>query len=174
MLWVLLSACGSGLLLATTNQMSTDMAVGPFLWVLPLCLYLLTFILCFDSERWYVRPLFCALLPLGLINALRVLHVGVDMGIVEQISGLAAVLFLCCMCCHGELARLKPSPRHLTFFFLMVSLGGALGGLFVAIAAPMIFADTWEFHLLLVTCYLLVLVVICRQSLRGADRRSPG
>ena len=75
-LWLLLSACGSGLLLATTNLMSTDIAVVPFLWILPLCVYLLTFILTFDHERWYVRPLFISLLPLALINAVRLLYGG--------------------------------------------------------------------------------------------------
>ena len=73
LMWLLLSACGSGLLMATTNQMSIDIASVPFLWIVPLSLYLLTFILCFDSERWYCRPLFSALLPLDLINTLRLL-----------------------------------------------------------------------------------------------------
>lgn len=73
LLWLLLSACGSALLLATTNQLCLDMAVVPFLWILPLALYLLTFILCFESDRWYSRPLFCALLPIALINSVRAL-----------------------------------------------------------------------------------------------------
>lgn len=158
-LWLTLSACGSGLLLATTNQMSIDIAAVPFLWIIPLSLYLLTFILCFDSERWYVRPLFSALLPLSLINAVRLLYMGVDLGIVDQIVGYSLTLFVCCMCCHGELARMRPVPRHLTFFFLMVSAGGAVGGLFVAVLAPAIFAGFYEYHILLVACYGLVVFV---------------
>ena len=91
------------MLLATTNQMSADIAVVPFLWILPLSVYLLTFILTFDHERWYVRPLFMALLPLALINAVRLLYGGVGLGIVDQVVGYSLTLFVCCMCCHGEL-----------------------------------------------------------------------
>ena len=161
-LWLLLSACGSGLLLATTNLMSTDIAVVPFLWILPLCVYLLTFILTFDHERWYVRPLFISLLPIALMNAVRLLHGGVDLGLVDQVVGYSLTLFVCCMCCHGELSRARPSAHHLTFFFLMVSVGGAVGGLLVAILAPAVFPGPYEYHILLVGCYLLVGFVLAR------------
>ena len=166
-LWLLLSACGSGLLLATTNLMSTDIAVVPFLWILPLSVYLLTFILTFDHERWYVRPLFVSLLPIALINAVRLLYGGVDLGIADQVVGYSLTLFVCCMCCHGELSRSRPSAHHLTFFFLMVSVGGAAGGLLVAILAPTLFPGPYEYHLLLVGCYLLVGVVLARLLNRG-------
>ncbi len=162
LLWLLLSACGSGLLLATTNQMSMDIAVVPFLWVLPLSIYLLTFILTFDNERWYVRPLFVALLPLALSNALRLLYGGIDLGIVDQVLGYSLTLFICCMCCHGELSRARPAAHHLTFFFLVVSIGGALGGLFVAILSPALFSSFYEYHFLLVACYVLVGFVVGR------------
>ncbi|MBW1883374.1 MAG: hypothetical protein JRJ58_07600, partial [Deltaproteobacteria bacterium] len=162
LLWLLLSACGSGLLLATTNQMSIDIAVVPFLWILPLSIYLLTFILAFDHERWYVRPLFIALLPLALINAIRLLYSGVEASIVDQVVGYSLTLFVCCMCCHGELSRARPAAQHLTFFFLVVSIGGAVGGLFVAILAPALFRSFYEYHLLLVGCYLLVGFVLSR------------
>ena len=158
LMWLSLSACGSGLLMATTNQMSIDIASVPFLWIVPLSLYLLTFILCFDSERWYYRPLFSALLPLVLINTLRLLYIGEDLEIVDQLLGYSLTLFVCCMCCHGELARLRPVPKQLTLFFLIVSAGGALGGMFVAILAPMIFTGFYEFHSLLIMCYLLVVL----------------
>ena len=158
LMWLLLSACGSGLLMATTNQMSIDIASVPFLWIVPLSLYLLTFILCFDSERWYCRPLFSALLPLVLINTLRLLYIGEDLDIVDQLLGYSLTLFVCCMCCHGELARLRPAPTQLTLFFLIVSAGGALGGMFVAILAPIIFTGFYEFHSLLIMCYVLVVL----------------
>ncbi|MFT7471348.1 MAG: hypothetical protein ACI8XU_001244 [Kiritimatiellia bacterium] len=158
LMWLLLSACGSGLLMATTNQMSIDVASVPFLWIVPLSLYLLTFILCFDSERWYFRPLFSALLPLVLINTLRLLYIGEDLSIVDQLLGYSLTLFVCCMCCHGELARLRPVPAQLTLFFLIVSAGGALGGMFVAILAPIIFTGFFEFHTLLIVCYVLAVL----------------
>ena len=112
-----------------------------------------------SAKRWYVRPLFAALLPLALINAVRILYGGIELGIVDQILGYSLTLFVCCMCCHGELARLRPAPAQLTFFFLIVSAGGALGGVFVALLAPMIFAGPYEFHILLVACYVLMVVV---------------
>ncbi|MBT3529800.1 MAG: fused MFS/spermidine synthase [Gammaproteobacteria bacterium] len=158
LMWLLLSACGSGLLMATTNQMSIDIASVPFLWVVPLSIYLLTFILCFESERWYFRPLFSALLPLVMINTLRLLYIGEDLSIIDQLLGYSLTLFICCMCCHGELARLRPVPTQLTLFFLIVSVGGALGGMFVAILAPVIFTGFYEFHILLIMCYVLVVL----------------
>ena len=167
-LWLSLSACGSGLLLATTNQMSMDIAVVPFLWIVPLCIYLLSFILTFDHERWYVRPLFIAALPVALINAVRLLYGGVDLDLMDQVVGYLLTLFVCCMCCHGELSRARPAAQHLTYFFLIVSVGGAVGGLLVAILAPALLPSTYEYHLLLVACYLLMGVVLAR-LLAGGD-----
>ena len=162
LLWLLLPACASALLLATTNKICQDVAVIPFLWVLPLALYLLTFIICFDSPRWYKR------LPFGL--AFGVALAGICWMLFQQsqaIAGFAIVLFVCCMVCHGELYRLKPDPRHLTGFYLMIAAGGALGGLFVAVIAPLIFTDYFELHWGLLLCGLLFLVV-CLKSLRIA------
>ncbi|MDJ0521754.1 MAG: hypothetical protein QNJ90_06730 [Planctomycetota bacterium] len=161
--WFLLAACASALLLATTNQMCLDIAVIPFLWILPLSLYLISFILTFDHERWYVRPIFLGLLPLVLLVAFARLRDGVDTPIEQQVAGYAVALFVCCMCCHGELSRSKPTPRYLTFFFLIVSLGGAAGGLLVALGAPTWLEDFHEFPLLLGACFAVVLVVAVRQ-----------
>ena len=79
LLWIALAACGSALLLSTTNQLTLDVAVVPFLWVLPLSLYLLSFIFCFDHDRWYVRPLFCALLPVVVMNVVLLLQGGIHL-----------------------------------------------------------------------------------------------
>jgi len=166
-LWMLLSACGSAMLLATTNQLLMDVAAVPFLWVLPLVVYLVSFILCFESERWYVRPLFCALLPVALLLAADLIEHGVDVGIVHQVLGYAGSLFVCCMCCHGELARRRPAARQLTHFFLSVAAGGAIGGLFVALVAPMIFSDIHEYPLLLAATLILTLVAATQSVLKS-------
>ena len=145
-LWLALPACAAVLLLAVTNQITMDLVVVPFLWVLPLCLYLLTFILCFEGDRWYSRSVFVtALIPM-LIIALVTLYMGEDADVILQIAVFSVGLFVCCMICHGELSRLKPNPRYLTDYYLMIALGGALGGGFVTLVAPLIFVDYLELH----------------------------
>jgi tetratricopeptide (TPR) repeat protein len=160
LLWLLLPACASVLLLATTNKICQDVAVIPFLWVLPLAVYLLSFIICFDSPRWYKR------LPFGL--ALGAALGGVCWVLFQQnqtIDAFVAALFVCCMVCHGELYRLKPNPRHLTGYYLMIAAGGALGGLFVAVIAPLVFTDYFELHSGLLLCGLLFLAVCLRRPI---------
>jgi hypothetical protein len=148
LLWLLLPACASIMLLALTNAMCQDVAVVPFLWVLPLGLYLLSFIICFDSEYWYYRPVFWPLM-LGAIWYMgeHVLRAGAEADLAVQIGGLAIGLFACAMVCHGELVRLRPGPRRLTAFYLMVAAGGALGGVFVTLAAPLVFKTFVELHI---------------------------
>jgi hypothetical protein len=165
-LWFLLPAMASLMLLATTNLMCQEVAVVPLLWVLPLSLYLISFIICFENPRWYLRGVFQALLAVSLPMALLVLLSGINAPIVRQISMLSVVLFACCMVCHGELARLKPHPRYLTRFYLLVSAGGAAGGMFVALIAPRIFTGFWEFHFGLVGSVILGIVAV------GRDRQS--
>lgn len=161
-LWFGLAACASVLLLATTNQMSQEIAVVPFLWMLPLCLYLLSFILCFDSERWYARGRYAPLLVLGLVLSAVVLEQGAHTHLVAQIAVPALTLFVACMVCHGELVRLKPAPRHLTAFYLTVTAGGAAGGLFVGIAAPALFPALWEYPIALWAVAALLLAMLVR------------
>ncbi len=141
-LWLVLPACASVLLLATTNKMCEDVAVIPFLWVAPLALYLLSFIISFDSPRWYRRlPYTLALIGL-LIAVCWVLPNQSETPLFIVLTTYSATLFVCCMICHGELYRLKPEPERLTAFYLMVAAGGALGGIFVAVIAPFLF-DTY-------------------------------
>ncbi|NCQ26334.1 MAG: spermidine synthase [Armatimonadetes bacterium] len=158
-LWVALAACGSTLLLATTNQLTQDVAPAPFLWVLPLSLYLLTFILCFGRERLYDRRVWAPLLFASLAGVVLLLGRFSDAPWWVQVAGFSAVLTVCCMVCHGELVRLKPAARELTGFYLMVSLGGALGGVFVSLIAPGAFPDYWEFWLSLIAT--LALFCVC-------------
>ena len=169
LLWLLLPAVASVLLLAATNHVCQDVAVVPFMWVVPLSLYLLTFILCFEHERWYVRPLWALLALVALAAAAGYDHLpdtwtwtplrelGWNAAVkawtvslpfddwqnyrVELFVSFGA-MFLACMVCHGELARLKPEPARLTEFYLFMSAGGALGGLLVSLAAPRVF-DTY-------------------------------
>lgn len=162
-LWLALPAIAVMLLLAVTNQITLDVAAIPFLWVLPLSLYLLTFIIAFDSPRWYYRPLFLALLIPAYVLIVGLKFEGVDASIYEQVGGFAVVLLLLCMVMHGELSRLRPHPRYLTGYFLMISLGGALGGLFVAVIAPQIFTDFFELHVGIVASALVVLVILYRE-----------
>ncbi|MFM9081238.1 MAG: ferrichrome ABC transporter permease, partial [Opitutaceae bacterium] len=140
-LWIVLPMVASVLLLATTNKLCQEVAVIPFLWVLPLALYLLSFIICFDHARWYHRPTFIALLVIGMAAAAQILPAGTDVPMRLQIAAYNVVLFLACMVCHGELYRLKPAPKRLTSYFLLISLGGALGGFLVAIVAPAVLSD---------------------------------
>lgn len=159
-MWVLLAFCPSLMLLATTNQMCQDLAPVPFLWVLPLALYLLTFILCFESDRWYRRGSFAFFLCILGVVVCAVLNNRTETNMPVQVGTFSATLFVCCMTCHGELVRLKPSARYLTNFYLMVSVGGALGGLFTGLLAPILFTGFWEYQLGLGACFVLMATVL--------------
>jgi hypothetical protein len=164
LLWLALAACASVMLLATTNQLCQEVAAIPFLWVLPLCLYLLSFILCFESDRIYRRSMFGPALALGLGGVAYVLNEGFSIRLILQVAVYAFALFACCMVCHGELVRVKPGPRHLTSFYLMVSAGGALGGLLVGVVAPRVFDGFWEFHVALFLAGLLAVIVLLKDA----------
>jgi SAM-dependent methyltransferase len=153
LLWLGLAAGASVLLLAVTNHLTQDVAAIPFLWILPLSVYLLSFILCFESTRYYRRGVFVPLLFASLaFMAYRIWWGHKDMGIRLVIALFGLALFTCCMVCHGELARLKPHPRYLTGFYVTVSLGGAIGGLFVGLIAPNVFRGYYEFPAGLAFC----------------------
>lgn len=159
-LWFGLSACASVMLLATTNQVCLDVAVIPFLWVLPLTLYLASFILCFDRAWWYPRRTYAAAL-VGVVVCLTVLMQDAgDVPIVTQLVTHFTALFFCCMVCHGELVRLRPPPQHLTSFYLASSAGGAAGGLLVGVLAPLAFQQYLELHIGLVGCCVIVAAVL--------------
>ncbi|HRQ90707.1 MAG TPA: hypothetical protein PLA50_18080, partial [Bacteroidia bacterium] len=168
--WITFSACGSMLLLSLTSQMCQDVAVVPFLWVLPLSLYLGTFVIAFDHARWYVRPVAIPLAALAVgatiwLMSLQFASYEWDLG--WQILVYCSAVFLCCLVCHGEIVRLKPGPRHLTGFYLAISLGGALGGLFVNLVAPAIFKGYWELHLAFVLLAVLTSVQLWRGKRHG-------
>jgi hypothetical protein len=154
-LWLALATTGSLLLLAVTNQISQDIAIVPMLWVVPLAIYLLTFIVSFDGH-WYRRWLFAGLFPLAAFAALYAIQAGIDVPLFTQIAIYAVTLFICCMICHGELARAKPDPRHLTLYYLTIAAGGALGGLLIAVVAPLVLNRLVEMEIGLVVCGLLL------------------
>jgi hypothetical protein len=161
-MWLLLPATASMLLLAITNHISQNVAAIPFLWILPLSLYLLSFILCFESSGWYRRNPYLQLLAValgGMAYGITIDSAG-NMPIWWMLVLFGLGLFTCCMVCHGELARLKPDPKYLTHFYLTISAGGALGGIFVALIAPHIFQSFYELQLGLVLCAVLVLFAL--------------
>jgi hypothetical protein len=162
-LWLLLSAMGAFMLLAVTNHITHDVASVPFLWILPLTIYLLTFILCFEGRGWYRRHIFLGPLLVIVAALAWALHKETGLMDIKEALPLNAIgLFVMCMFFHGELADAKPAPRFLTRFYLMVSLGGALGGLAVGIVAAKAFNTYYEFGIGLVAT-LLIAAYLVRQ-----------
>jgi hypothetical protein len=164
-LWIALSATASLFLLSVTNQITQEVAVIPFLWVIPLALYLLSFILTFSGERGYQRRFYVLLFVIAMAWTLFVMLNATTLHVYWQILAYSLLLFAACMLCHGELYLLRPSARYLTHFYLMVSIGGACGGIFVSLVAPLIFNGYWEFFTALAMTLALVLTVI--RSSRG-------
>jgi SAM-dependent methyltransferase len=158
-LWLALPACASALLLAVTNHMSQNVAAVPLLWILPLSLYLLSFILCFAGDGWYRRNPYLQLLAVALGSMAYAAAAG-NLPILPVVVLFLFGLFTCSMVCHGELALLKPPPRLLTHFYLMIAAGGALGGLAVGLVAPHVFNGYYEMPLALVGCAGLILAVL--------------
>src|SRR5215469_11877702 len=162
LLWMALPACASALLLAITNHLSQNVAAIPFLWVLPLSTYLLTFILTFEGSGWYKRNPYLQLLAvaLGCMAYAGGTDLTENVGIKLLLPLYTLGLFTCCMVCHGELAMMKPHPRYLTHFYLMISAGGALGGILVGLAAPHVFNGFYEMPLALAACAALIVIVL--------------
>ncbi len=170
LMWILLAACGSIALIAITNQMSLDVSVVPFLWVIPLSLYLITFIISFERDAWYQRTIWVPffILSVGLLVYLLSEDYGSgEMSLAYQIMIYCGALFGCCMICHGELVRRRSDAKDLTMFYVYVALGGAVGGVFVNLVAPLIFNGYWELHGLLVVISLIILWSIGREETTG-------
>lgn len=183
-LWLVLPALASVLLLATTNHVCQDVAVVPFLWVIPLSLYLLTFIICFEHERWYQPVLWSLIAVPAVLLAAGYLELDWDwkntftlplIGNVElpwewdltyklELAICFGAMFLGCMMCHGELVRLKPDPKHLTEFYLWMSAGGALGGLLVSLVAPRVFTTYLEWPIALMAAFVVGMVPLVRAA----------
>ncbi len=190
--WVMLAALASLTLLSFTSYLSTDIAPSPFMWVVPLSLYLLSFIICFDREIWYFRPLWGTLgvFLIGLVCAMdqasdleayatkvrTVLHLppvsfswstfteNYRESIKSQAVMYMAILFVTCMLCHGEIVKSKPSSKYLTRFYLMISFGGALGGIFVGLICPIIFTKPIEIFIGIIGTFIVAWIALLNAS----------
>ena len=177
-MWMGLSACASILLLAVTTHLTQDVAAIPFLWLIPLVLYLLTFILAFETSRFYYRPVFLplAFFALGLVSWMlkpdraawlpKAFPDPSDWGLPRLIAAYSLSMFFMALACHGELARLKPHPRYLTSFYFMLSIGGAVGGVFVGLLAPNLFNSYYEFP----GGLALTAILLCLAMVRGQEQ----
>jgi hypothetical protein len=153
--WVLLAFVPSSLLLSVTTYLSTDIAAIPLLWVVPLAIYLLTFILVFGRRRLVPHRVWVELLPLAMLPLVLVLVARANEPLAVVLPTHLVAFFVAAMVCHGELAADRPHARHLTGFYLWLSLGGVLGGAFTALAAPLLFSSVAEYPLVLVLVPLL-------------------
>ncbi|MFO1112022.1 MAG: fused MFS/spermidine synthase [Bradyrhizobium sp.] len=154
--WIFLSAVPSGLLIAVTAHISTDVAAAPLLWVLPLSLYLLTWVLVFQSRPLLPHWLMLLLQPLAIAGVVILLAVGGEQNLLLTLGGHQLCFFVIAMACHGELARTRPAARYLTGFYVALSFGGMVGGLFAGLVAPYIFSWIAEYPI------LLSLAALCR------------
>jgi len=172
-LWIGLSACASVMFLGVTNKLCLNVAPVPFLWVLPLSIYLVSFIAAFAGERWYPRgAAYClsaiAVAVFSVLGYEKLLIPGLpdySVPMLLHIPILCLGLFFICLACHGELYRLRPPPRHLTGFYLAVAGGGALGGLAVSVVAPRIFPTYLELGLGLLLSFLVLFTCHCRDPI---------
>ena len=163
LLWIGLAACASVLLLATTNLICQGIAASPFLWVLQLSLYLLSFIVCFESDRWYRREIFHPLFAVTVALVIVVSLPNAAYSFLMQLAAYSAVLFAGCMVCHGEAARTRPSAESLTVFYFCIATGGAAGGIVVSLIAPGMFPNYWEYPLGVLGCVAVLLWVSARE-----------
>jgi spermidine synthase len=160
LLWIALAACGSALLSAVTNHLSQNVATIPLLWIIPLVAYLLSFVVAFTDERWHPRWLVSLFGAAGAGAAGYFLYRGtLTMPVAAAVAIYCTSLFAICLFCHSELYRRRPEPRRLTTFYICVAAGGALGAIFVGVAAPTLLSGNYEFALGLSVAALLGLIV---------------
>src|SRR5467141_1638002 len=161
---IFLAAVPSGLLIAVTAHISTDVAAAPLLWVLPLSLYLLTWVLVFQSRPLLPHKWMLLAQPLAIAGAIVLLAFGGEQNLLLTLGGHLACFFIIAMACHGELARTRPAARYLTGFYVALSFGGMVGGLFAGLIAPYAFSWVAEYPI------LLALAALCRPP---GDERLP-
>ncbi|HEY4234731.1 MAG TPA: fused MFS/spermidine synthase [Lacipirellulaceae bacterium] len=172
--WVLLAGLASMMLLATTNHACAEIAPVPLLFIVPLTVYLLSFIICFDHSRWYKRGFFGAFTALAVLvvvgeYAFHKLYDWPYLPLPAELGVSFLMLFGLCMCCHGEVVRLRPDPRHLTEFYLLISAGGVLGGAFVSLVAPHVFHTYIEWVIGLILAFTIACGLVALE-LRGRPK----
>ena len=156
--WIFLAAVPSGLLVAVTAHISTDVAAAPLLWVLPLSLYLLTWVLVFQSRPLIPHWLVLGAQPLAIAGVVILLAVGGEQNLLLTLGGHQLCFFVIAMGCHGELARTRPPAKFLTGFYVALSFGGMVGGLFAGLIAPLMFSWVAEYPI------LVALAALCRPA----------
>ncbi|MFZ0067800.1 MAG: fused MFS/spermidine synthase [Pseudolabrys sp.] len=164
--WIFIAAVPSGLLVAVTAYISTDIAAAPMLWALPLSLYLLTWVLVFQRQPLIPHRIALVLQPFAIAGIVALVVFAIRLGLFWNIAGHLLAFFFIALACHGELARTRPPARHLTTFYLALSFGGMVGGLFSGLVAPYVFSWVAEYPI------LAVLAVLCR-PLNQHSSRSP-
>ena len=162
LLWFALAAAPSGLLLAMTNYMLQNVAAIPLFWIVPLALYLLSFVFAFNNLRWYVLPYWYVAFVIAIGALILAMSGRLGLSELALLPLLAGVLFVCCVVCHSELSQARPEPRHLTEYYLILSAGGAAGGLFVAVIAPSVFSAPYELPVLVPFTALVVMLAASR------------
>src|SRR4029077_15183007 len=156
--WIFLAAVPSGLLIAVTAHISTDVAAAPLLWVLPLSIYLLTWVLVFQSRPLLPHKWMLMAQPLAITGVIVLLAVGGEQNLLLTLGGHQLCFFVIAMACHGELARTRPPAKYLTGFYVALSFGDMVGGLFAGLISPFVFSWIAEYPI------LLALAALCRPS----------
>jgi spermidine synthase len=167
LLWLLFSAASVILMVSTTSAMTQNVPPTPFLWILPLCIYLLTYVICFNNDKWYVRK-YCFILFSGCsIAAVLMFFIGTQFNIFLQVAIYSLILFFACMLCHGELARLKPNNNKLTSFYLVMAFGGVIGSIFTSLVAEQLFTQYYEFPVGIAIVYLLFACSLWQENINN-------
>ena len=160
--WIFLAAVPSGLLIAVTAHISTDVAAAPLLWVLPLSLYLLTWVLVFQSRPLLPHRWVMLIQPLAISSVIVLLAIGGEQNLLLTLGGHLLCFFVIAMACHGELAKARPPARYLTGYYVALSFGGMVGGLFAGLVAPYTFSWIAEYPILVVLAVLCVPAALTR------------
>lgn len=173
LMWVALAACPSILMVADTSFLTANIAPMPMIWVAPLALYLLSFILSFERAGWYRRGIFLPLFLVALCALAYLPTMGINELPIAWSMGInLSAFFVICMVCHGELARQQPHPAYLTAYFLMLAVGGVLGGFFVGVLAPYWFDSNYEFSIAIILSGIVsAMAVLSRVEFPSLQRR---